>query len=365
MLDLGFIEDVEKILRMCPSGPPDGALLGDDAAADRAPRRGLHVRPGDDQGDAEAAHRRRDRAGLRRGRAKEKTERLIEVLQGRGARAGDHLLPHEDRRRAARRELRDRGLRIKALHGDMSQGQRDGVMIAFKDRGCRCWSPPTSPRAGSTSSTSPTSSTTTCRTTPRSTSTGSGAPGRVGRTGRAITFVTPAQRDEIAADRARGEDRDRRVGAARGAPRARAAAAPARPRPRARRTAAEPKPERRERRRRAGDGPREALRQPRRAQRDHRGRPALGADRGRGDPRGRDRRDPGARALLVRRARPPSTPSWRSSASTAPSSRASRSASSTRTASARLGWAQGRPAPPVPSRTRLPPVAGAKDDAER
>ena len=36
MLDLGFIEDVEKILRMCPSGPPDGALLGDDAAADPA-----------------------------------------------------------------------------------------------------------------------------------------------------------------------------------------------------------------------------------------------------------------------------------------------------------------------------------------
>ena len=31
MLDLGFIEDVEKILRMCPSRAPDGALLGDDA----------------------------------------------------------------------------------------------------------------------------------------------------------------------------------------------------------------------------------------------------------------------------------------------------------------------------------------------
>ena len=28
---------------------------------------------------------------------REKTDRLIEVLQGRGARAGDHLLPHEDR----------------------------------------------------------------------------------------------------------------------------------------------------------------------------------------------------------------------------------------------------------------------------
>jgi ATP-dependent RNA helicase DeaD len=30
------------------------------------------------------------------------------------------------------RKLNDAGVRVKALHGDMSQGQRDGVMIAFK-----------------------------------------------------------------------------------------------------------------------------------------------------------------------------------------------------------------------------------------
>ena len=30
------------------------------------------------------------------------------------------------------RRLGDAGVRVKALHGDMSQGQRDGVMIAFK-----------------------------------------------------------------------------------------------------------------------------------------------------------------------------------------------------------------------------------------
>ena len=66
MLDLGFIEDVEKILA-CPERPPDGALLGDDAAADQKARRGLHVRPDDDLDHAENAHRRRDRAGLRRG----------------------------------------------------------------------------------------------------------------------------------------------------------------------------------------------------------------------------------------------------------------------------------------------------------
>ena len=31
------------------------------------------------------------------------------------------------------RTLRDRGMNVKALHGDMSQGARDGVMISFKD----------------------------------------------------------------------------------------------------------------------------------------------------------------------------------------------------------------------------------------
>ena len=31
------------------------------------------------------------------------------------------------------RSLNDKGLRVKALHGDMSQGSRDGVMISFKD----------------------------------------------------------------------------------------------------------------------------------------------------------------------------------------------------------------------------------------
>ncbi len=31
------------------------------------------------------------------------------------------------------RTLRDRGMNVKALHGDMTQGSRDGVMISFKD----------------------------------------------------------------------------------------------------------------------------------------------------------------------------------------------------------------------------------------
>src|SRR3712207_6992031 len=29
-------------------------------------------------------------------------------------------------------KLRNRGMNVKALHGDLSQGQRDGVMLSFK-----------------------------------------------------------------------------------------------------------------------------------------------------------------------------------------------------------------------------------------
>ena len=102
MLDLGFIEDVEKILRTCPNGrqtalfsatmPPPIAKLAerymyDPVVISITPKK-LTV-DAIEQAYVEVA-------------AKDKTERLREVLQDRGAGAGDHLLPHEDRLRAAR-----------------------------------------------------------------------------------------------------------------------------------------------------------------------------------------------------------------------------------------------------------------------
>ena len=97
------------------------------------------------------------------------------------------------------RTLRDRGMNVKALHGDMTQGARDGVMISFKDgrlpllvatdvaaRGLDIsgvshvinFDVPTSPdvyvhRIGRTA--------------------------RVGRSGRAITFYEPRQQRDIQA----------------------------------------------------------------------------------------------------------------------------------------------------------------------
>ena len=119
------------------------------------------------------------------------------------------------------RDLADKGLRVKALHGDLSQGQRDGVMISFKEhktpllvatdiaaRGLDIehvthvinYDLPNNPeiyvhRIGRT--------------------------GRVGRTGRAITFATAKQAGELKEIERTREGADRRVGAARGAARAR------------------------------------------------------------------------------------------------------------------------------------------------
>ena len=133
MLDLGFIEDVEKILRMCPSGRQTAALLGDDARAGRPARRAVHVRADHDPGHAEEADRGLGRAGLRDGRAAQKLERVVEVLKAEEPEQAIIFCRTKIGAAKLGRPLADQGLQVKALHGDLSQGQRDGVMISFKE----------------------------------------------------------------------------------------------------------------------------------------------------------------------------------------------------------------------------------------
>jgi len=93
--------------------------------------------------------------------------------------------------------LKDKGLDVKAQHGDMSQGSRDGVMIAFKDHRVRLLVATDIAARGLDvehvthviNFDVPNSSETYVHRIGRT--------GRVGRTGRAITFVTPEERDEI------------------------------------------------------------------------------------------------------------------------------------------------------------------------
>ena len=299
MLDLGFIEDVERILRMCPSGRQTGLFSATIPApvarlAEQHMYEPVTIRVTPKQLTVDAIEQAYVEVEPR-----EKTDRLIEVL--RAEEPEQAIIFCRTKIGAARldRQLADRGLRVKALHGDMTQGQRDGVMISFKERNLPLLVATDVAARGLDIE----------HVThvinydmPNNTEIyvhRIGRTGRVGRTGRAITFVTAKQRDEIPQDRARGEDGDRRVGAARGADRARAAPAPPRP---LRRQAPGARARAREAARRARQRPREAVRQPRRPQRDQRGEPALGADRGRGDPRRRHRRDPRPRAVLVRRA---------------------------------------------------------------
>jgi ATP-dependent RNA helicase DeaD len=129
----------------------------------------------------------------------EKTDSLARVLEAERPRQAIVFVRTKIRCEQLFRTLRDRGMNVKALHGDMTQGGRDGVMISFKAgrvpilvatdvaaRGLDIVSVthivnfdvPTSPdvyvhRIGRT--------------------------GRVGRSGRAITFIEPRQRRELEA----------------------------------------------------------------------------------------------------------------------------------------------------------------------
>ena len=134
MLDLGFLEDVERILVADPVEPPDGAVLGDDAARDPPPRRPVPVRPGDRSRSSGDADRRHGRAVRARGRARERRPtRLLEVLESERPEQALVFVRTKIRCEQLFRTLRDRGMNVKALHGDMTQGARDGVMISFKD----------------------------------------------------------------------------------------------------------------------------------------------------------------------------------------------------------------------------------------
>ena len=132
MLDLGFLEDVERILALTPSSrqtalfsatmPPEIRRLADQylydpitikvktatLTVDTVEQFALEVKPRD------------------------KTEALVQVLEDE--RPDQALIFVRTKIRADQlfRTLRDRGMNVRALHGDMTQGSRDGVMIAFK-----------------------------------------------------------------------------------------------------------------------------------------------------------------------------------------------------------------------------------------
>jgi ATP-dependent RNA helicase DeaD len=199
MLDLGFLEDVERILALTPASrqtalfsatmPPEIRHLAErylyepvtvrvkaaTLTVDTVEQFSLEVSP------------------------REKADALARVLTDEHPEQAIVFVRTKIRCEQLHRTLRDRGFNVRALHGDMTQGARDGVMIAFKAgrlpllvatdvaaRGLDIsgvshvinFDVPTSPdvyvhRIGRT--------------------------GRVGRSGRAITLFEPRQRREIEA----------------------------------------------------------------------------------------------------------------------------------------------------------------------
>jgi ATP-dependent RNA helicase DeaD len=197
MLDLGFIEDVEKILRMCPSGrqtalfsatmPPPIKKLAEGYMYDPVT---ISITPKTLTVDAISQ-------AFVEVPAREKTARLIELLKTEEPEQAIIFCRTKIGATRLEKALKDKGLDVKALHGDMSQGSRDGVMIAFKDHRVKLLVATDIAARGLDiehvthviNYDVPNSSEVYVHRIGRT--------GRVGRTGRAITFVTPAERDEI------------------------------------------------------------------------------------------------------------------------------------------------------------------------
>jgi ATP-dependent RNA helicase DeaD len=197
MLDLGFIEDVEKILRMCPSGrqtalfsatmPPPIKKLAEGYMYDPVT---VRITPKTLTVDA-------IQQAFVEVPAREKAAKLVEILKLEEPEQAIIFCRTKIGASRLERTLKDKGLDVKALHGDMSQGSRDGVMIAFKDHRVKLLVATDIAARGLDvehvthviNFDVPNSSETYVHRIGRT--------GRVGRTGRAITFVTPDERDEI------------------------------------------------------------------------------------------------------------------------------------------------------------------------
>jgi ATP-dependent RNA helicase DeaD len=132
MLDLGFLEDVEKILGLTPNGrqtalfsatmpPPIRAL------ADRYLYDPLVVSVKSATMTVDSVEQFQLDVS-----SKDKPEKLLEVLKAEHPDQAIVFVRTKIRCDQLYRKLRDGGMNVRALHGDMTQGARDGVMLAFK-----------------------------------------------------------------------------------------------------------------------------------------------------------------------------------------------------------------------------------------
>ncbi|HET9196846.1 MAG TPA: DEAD/DEAH box helicase [Solirubrobacterales bacterium] len=197
MLDLGFIEDVEKILRMCPSGRQTALFSATMPPPIQKLAEGYMYDPTTISITPETLTVDKIQQAYVEVPAKEKGARLVELLKVEEPEQAIIFTRTKIGASKLEKTLKDKGLDVKALHGDLSQGVRDGVMISFKDHRVKLLVATDIAARGLDvdhvthviNYDVPNSSETYVHRIGRT--------GRVGRTGRAITFVTPDQKDEI------------------------------------------------------------------------------------------------------------------------------------------------------------------------
>jgi ATP-dependent RNA helicase DeaD len=206
MLDLGFLEDVEKILSLTPSSrqtalfsatmPPPIRTLADRYMYD----------PEIIQVEAETLTIDTVAQFQLPVETKAKPDKLVEVLKAemgsKGEAEGQQAIVFvrtKIRCDQLFRTLRDRGMNVRALHGDMSQGSRDGVMLAFKGGRVPILVATDVAARGLDISTVTLVVNYDVPTSPDTYVHRIGRTGRVGRSGRAITFVEDRQKRELEA----------------------------------------------------------------------------------------------------------------------------------------------------------------------
>ena len=197
MLDLGFIDEVERILRMCPSGRQTSLFSATipppiERLADRYMYEPVMLRVTPKQLTVDAIEQAYVEAP-----ARGKVDRLMEVLRAEDPEQAIIFCRTKVGTAKLDEALRSRGFETKALHGDLTQGQRDGVMLAFKDHRLRLLVATDVASRGLDIEHVTHVINYDVPDTTEAYVHRIGRTGRVGRTGRAITFVTPKQRQEI------------------------------------------------------------------------------------------------------------------------------------------------------------------------
>jgi ATP-dependent RNA helicase DeaD len=199
MLDLGFLEDVEKILSLTPGGRQTALFSATMPGEIRALAERHLYDPVTAKVKAATLTIDTVEQFFLETKAAEKNAALVRVLEAERPAQAIVFVRTKIRCDQLFRTLRDRDMNVKALHGDMTQGQRDGVMISFKSGRVPILVATDVAARGLDISTVTHVINFDVPTSPDVYVHRIGRTGRVGRWGRAITFVEPRQSRELRA----------------------------------------------------------------------------------------------------------------------------------------------------------------------